>query len=294
MTVLHRGAITTAPHAKELRPSKKFGAITYIICSINNRFTSKHPSPDTIPSAVEKAALRGENQCHTRNLQFRSPLSVCFPPSRRRRKRPSSSAPAIRTEKSRRRPVRMLRRIRNRVGRRLRPYAWDVNHQRDLHRPPARRGADVSEVIVEIYRVFPNDSDVGRTSGPRRSRRRMCRRASIRRPMSRSTPRSRPRLKFHDQRAGRDFTAANSVTPGGIHPIPDHHTGGNGPATGRGGAIHRNLHHPLPPPCGSLFLRAPGRTGRRRLPLAVGAETDRRAGDTVPARLHRPPKLDPR
>src|SRR5262245_34516846 len=26
--------------------------------------------------------------------------------------------------------------------------------------------ADVSNVVVEIYRVFPNDSDVGRTSGP--------------------------------------------------------------------------------------------------------------------------------
>src|SRR5262249_23051822 len=26
--------------------------------------------------------------------------------------------------------------------------------------------ADVSHLIVEIYRVFPNDSDVGRTSGP--------------------------------------------------------------------------------------------------------------------------------
>src|SRR6516225_6455375 len=25
---------------------------------------------------------------------------------------------------------------------------------------------DVSNVVVEIYRVFPNDSDVGRTSGP--------------------------------------------------------------------------------------------------------------------------------
>src|SRR5262249_15277946 len=26
--------------------------------------------------------------------------------------------------------------------------------------------SDVSNVVVEIYRVFPNDSDVGRTSGP--------------------------------------------------------------------------------------------------------------------------------
>ena len=31
--------------------------------------------------------------------------------------------------------------------------------------------ANIGQVVVEIYRVFPKDSDVGRTSGPRHSRR---------------------------------------------------------------------------------------------------------------------------
>ena len=54
--------------------------------------------------------------------------------------------------------------------------------------------SSVGEVRVEIYRVFPNDSDVGRTSGHRhRSRRRTCRPGKIRRRMSNSriaTPRA--------------------------------------------------------------------------------------------------------
>ena len=33
---------------------------------------------------------------------------------------------------------------------------------------------DVNNVVVEIYRVFPNDSDVGRTRAPRHSARRTC------------------------------------------------------------------------------------------------------------------------
>ena len=48
---------------------------------------------------------------------------------------------------------------------------------------------DIGEVVVEVYRVFPKDSDIGRTSGPPTSRRRKCRRASIRRPMSHSRSR---------------------------------------------------------------------------------------------------------
>ena len=61
-------------------------------------------------------------------------------------------------------PSRYRRTIRDRVGRRLRSHACDLNHQRDLHRPAAH-GAPSEDVVVEIYRVFPNDSDVGRTSG---------------------------------------------------------------------------------------------------------------------------------
>jgi len=97
--------------------------------------------------------------------------------------------------------------------------------------------ANVGEVVVEIYRVFPNDSDVGRTSGP---------------PIF-STPQVPTRvnspsdvaLDVRDTAAGdltfstrvlnngNPFTALNSVQPGGIHPLPGVTTGGDGQITGQ-------------------------------------------------------------
>ena len=99
--------------------------------------------------------------------------------------------------------------------------------------PFGTTAADVSQVIVEMYRVFPKDSDVGRTSGA---------------PLF-STPNVPTRVNspsdvaFQERDAGSglsfsmsvlddDFSALNSVTPGGIHPKPDEHTGGNGAVRG--------------------------------------------------------------
>jgi hypothetical protein len=97
--------------------------------------------------------------------------------------------------------------------------------------------ANVGEVVVEIYRVFPNDSDVGRTSGP---------------PIF-STPQVPTRVNSPSDVAldsrdtgagdltfsttvlnnGNPFTALNSVQPGGIHPLPGVTTGGDGQITGQ-------------------------------------------------------------
>ena len=43
----------------------------------------------------------------------------------------------------------------------------DLDHWGDFHRPAHGREPQrhIDQVIVEIYRVFPNDFDVGRTSG---------------------------------------------------------------------------------------------------------------------------------
>ena len=99
--------------------------------------------------------------------------------------------------------------------------------------PFGTTAADVSQVIVEMYRVFPKDSDVGRTNGA---------------PLF-STPNVPTRVNspsdvaFQERDAGSgltfsmsvlndDFSALNSVTPGGIHPKPDEHTGGNGAVRG--------------------------------------------------------------
>ena len=92
----------------------------------------------------------------------------------------------------------------------------------------------VSNVRVEIYRVFPNDSDVGRTNGP----------PTFTTPQVPTRVNSPSDVAFLDTdsasgglRFTRDvlaatFTASNSVQPGGIHPKPDQTTGGNGAVTG--------------------------------------------------------------
>jgi PEP-CTERM motif len=94
--------------------------------------------------------------------------------------------------------------------------------------------SDIIDVRVEIYRVFPNDSDVGRTSGP----------------PTFSTPQVPTRVNSPSDNAFADrsvaannltfdtrivqpsFTAANSVL-NGIHPSPGFNTGGDGSVTGQ-------------------------------------------------------------
>jgi hypothetical protein len=94
----------------------------------------------------------------------------------------------------------------------------------------------IGEIRVEIYRVFPNDSNVGRTSGP----------------PTFSTPQVPTRvnspsdvalddrdstlgggLSFTTTVLSGSFTALNSIQPGGIHPLPGQTTGGSGAVTGQ-------------------------------------------------------------
>jgi hypothetical protein len=94
-------------------------------------------------------------------------------------------------------------------------------------------GSTIGQVVVEIYQVFPNDSNVGRTSGPPVF-------STTQVPTRVNSPSdvaldsrdsSSGSLNFHAQAFG-TFTANNSVQPGGIHPLPGQTTGGNGPVTG--------------------------------------------------------------
>jgi hypothetical protein len=91
---------------------------------------------------------------------------------------------------------------------------------------------DIGEVRVEIYRVFPADSDVGRTSGPPTF-------STSNVPTRVNSP-SDVELADRDTAAGNlsfqtrslgSFTADNSVLPGGIH-LPSLPPGGDGPVTG--------------------------------------------------------------
>jgi len=94
--------------------------------------------------------------------------------------------------------------------------------------------ADIGEVRVEIYRIFPKDSDVSRTSGPPTF-------STTQVPTRVNSP-SDVELEDRDTASGNlsfipstvaaSFTTFNSVQPGGIHPVPNQTTGGNGPLTG--------------------------------------------------------------
>lgn len=94
--------------------------------------------------------------------------------------------------------------------------------------------SDISEIRIEIYRVFPNDSDVGRTSGPPTF-------STDRVPTRVNSP-SDVEIDDRDTATGGlqftcgvvsdNFTVANSVV-NGIDPKPNQTTGGEGPASGQ-------------------------------------------------------------
>jgi hypothetical protein len=92
--------------------------------------------------------------------------------------------------------------------------------------------ADIGKVVVEIYRVFPKDSDVGRTSGPTTfSTSRVPTRVNSPSDMAFDSRDTTSGLTISTTDLG-SFAASNSVTPGGIQPLPGIFTGGNGSATG--------------------------------------------------------------
>jgi hypothetical protein len=118
---------------------------------------------------------------------------------------------------------------------------------------------DVGQVVVEIYEVFPNLSNVGRTSGP---------------PLF-STPQVPTRvnspsdveladrdsaasnLSFTTTPLSPSFLANNSVQPGGIHPLPGpppQTTGGNGSVTGEEVQFDVNFTTPFTLPPGHYFF----------------------------------------
>ena len=92
--------------------------------------------------------------------------------------------------------------------------------------------ANIGSVGVEIYRVFPNDSNVARTSGaPNFGTSLVPTRVNSPSDVAFDT-RSGGGLAFSVSQLSPSFTVLNSVQSGGIHPLPNQTTGGNGPATG--------------------------------------------------------------
>jgi hypothetical protein len=115
--------------------------------------------------------------------------------------------------------------------------------------------SSVGEVRVEIYRVFPSDSNVGRTSGsPPFSTPQV--------PARLNSP-SDVELEDRDTASGNlaftmtdmgAFNALNTVEPGGIHPQPGQTTGGDGNVTGEEVQFNVNFSTPLVLPADHYFF----------------------------------------
>jgi PEP-CTERM motif len=94
-------------------------------------------------------------------------------------------------------------------------------------------GASPVNVVVEIYRVFPNESDVTRTSGPPTFKTsQVPTRVNSPSDVAFDERDNGTGLSFSTSLLAANFVAANSVQPGGINPFPNFHTGGDGPVTG--------------------------------------------------------------
>jgi len=125
---------------------------------------------------------------------------------------------------------------------------------------------EIRQVRVEIYRVFPNDSDVGRTSGPPTfSTPQVPTRVNSPSDVAFDTRDSADgTLRFTVTVVNHDFAAANSVIDG-IHPFPDQATKGDGPVAGQEVRIDVVMDPPLDLPADHYFfvpqVRLKGRGG---------------------------------
>jgi hypothetical protein len=107
--------------------------------------------------------------------------------------------------------------------------------------------ANVTEVDVEIYRIFPLDSDTTRTiTVPTRSNS-----PSDVALVSRAS--TSGGLTFTGSTINPSFTASNSVL-NGIHPMPNQTTGGEGPVSGQEVSITATFTTPITLPAGHYFI----------------------------------------
>ncbi len=121
--------------------------------------------------------------------------------------------------------------------------------------PTGSTTSNVKSVVVEIYRVFPNDSNVGRTSGPPTfSTSQVPTRVNSPSDVALDSRESGGGLTFTTGVLSSSFTAANSVKPGGIHPIPNQTTGGNGAVSGEEVQFNVQFTQPFDLPADHYFF----------------------------------------
>jgi hypothetical protein len=113
---------------------------------------------------------------------------------------------------------------------------------------PGVGGATISEIVAEMYRVFPLDSNTARTPNvPTRAN-------SPSDVAFDSRDSGSGELTFTTALLSQTFTALNSVQPGGIHPSPLQTTMGNGPLTGQEVAITLTFTTPFNLPADHFFF----------------------------------------
>ncbi len=113
--------------------------------------------------------------------------------------------------------------------------------------PPGASLASIQQVRVEIYRVFPADSDATRAS---QVPTRVNSPSDVDTRLRSSTDGS---LSFIASVIGASFTTSNSVL-NGIHPAPNQLTGGEGPVTGQEVAFNVVFGTPVPLASGHYFF----------------------------------------
>lgn len=115
--------------------------------------------------------------------------------------------------------------------------------------------AAIAQVRIGIYRTFPFDSDVSRTSGPPNF-------STTQVPVRLDSPSdvefvgrssANGSLSFSTTTLNPNFTAANSIV-NGINPIPNQTTGGEGPVTGQEVSFTINFSSPFDLPDGHYFF----------------------------------------
>jgi len=106
----------------------------------------------------------------------------------------------------------------------------------------------ISDVVAEMYRVFPLDSNTTRTANvPTR----------VNSPSDvafSSRDSGMGELSFSSAILATSFTTLNSVQPGGIHPSPGQTTNGNGPLTGQEVQINVIFTTPFDLPADHFFF----------------------------------------
>jgi hypothetical protein len=106
----------------------------------------------------------------------------------------------------------------------------------------------ISDVVAEMYRVFPLDSNTARTPN-------VPTRVNSPSDVAFDTRDSAAsQLSFSSSVLNPTFTILNSVQPGGIHPSPNQTTGGNGPVTGQEVQINLTFVTPFDLPSDHFFF----------------------------------------